>query len=68
MAHVEVNEVDGKDSGSVSRDGNPAWNGETSPQLMAESSKRQSGNTIPQTTEVEMTTYDESERNMRHMV
>lgn len=65
---VEINEVDGKDSGNVSRDGNPAWDGEAPPQLMAGSSKRQSGNTIPQPTDVEMMTQDESERNMRHMV
>ncbi|KAI4281031.1 MAG: hypothetical protein L6R38_003979 [Xanthoria sp. 2 TBL-2021] len=65
---VEVTEFDGKDSGSVSTDGNTAWDGEAQLQTMVGSSKRQSGNNIPQTTELTITTHDGSERNMRHMV
>ncbi|KAL8992880.1 MAG: hypothetical protein Q9169_006765 [Polycauliona sp. 2 TL-2023] len=56
---VEVTEVQGKNSGGESRDENRVWEGEA---------PQQSGHDVLPTIEVEHTTHDESERNMRHMV
>ncbi|KAL8672841.1 MAG: hypothetical protein Q9168_002717 [Polycauliona sp. 1 TL-2023] len=63
---VEVTEVDGKDS--ESRDGNPAWDGEVQRESMGGSTERLGSHDDLQTTEMENTTPDESERDMRHMV
>ncbi|KAL8648162.1 MAG: hypothetical protein Q9226_006111 [Calogaya cf. arnoldii] len=68
---VGVTEVEGKNSGSGSgsRDGNSTWDGEVQQQGVDGSSKRQSSNNnILQTTEIEITTPNESKRDTRHMV
>ncbi|KAL8883168.1 MAG: hypothetical protein Q9192_007396 [Flavoplaca navasiana] len=65
---VEVKPVNGKNSGSVSRDGDNVWDGDAQQQSMGGSSRRQSSNNIPQMAVTESTSHDERERNMRHLV
>lgn len=65
---VEIKQVNGKNSGSVLRDGDTAWDGDAQQQSIGESSRRQSSNNFPQMAATESTSHDERERNMRHMV
>ena len=65
---AEVKELNAKDSGSVSRDGDNTWESQAQQRSMGGSSVRQSSNHIPQNAATESSAHDERERDMRHMV